>query len=179
MISLETSRLILRSPKVSDAKDVFEYCRDTEVGPSAGWSPHKNIKETIEIIKKFKREQDVLLVYHKEDKKVIGSVGFHIRNVEDYQRKTREIGYVLNREYWGEGLMTEAVKELITFCFESLKLEMLVCSHFDFNERSRRVILKCGFQYSLTYERETSFGLRNTLLYKLSSIDYFKEKINL
>ena len=59
----------------------------------------------------------------------------------------REVGYVLSKAYWGKGLMTEAVKAVISYCFEMLDFDYLTCAHFNYNDRSRRVIEKCGFKF--------------------------------
>ena len=55
------------------------------------------------------------------------------------------MGYVLSKAYWGQGLMTEAAKEVLRHAFEDLKLEMVTISHFSYNQRSARVIEKLGF----------------------------------
>ncbi len=65
------------------------------------------------------------------------------------------IGYVLSKAYWGQGLMTEAVKEVIRFCKDECSLDALTIGHFVENERSRRVIEKCGFKFVKTSECES------------------------
>ena len=59
----------------------------------------------------------------------------------------REIGYVLSKEYWGKGLMPEAVNRVIKFCFEQENYDYLMCSHFVINSQSKRVIEKSGFRF--------------------------------
>ena len=107
----------------------------------------------------------------KENSKVIGSLGLEELDpdpVED-ERCGREIGYVLSKDYWGKGLMPEAVRAVIEYCFSELKFDYLTCGHFIRNDRSRRVVEKCGFvyfgesQYDTRYDTvETS---RNYVLY--------------
>ena len=66
----------------------------------------------------------------------------------DYPAKIhREIGYVLSKDFWGKGLMSEAVKEAIKYTFEKLLADVIWCGHFDINDRSRRVVEKCGFRF--------------------------------
>jgi ribosomal-protein-alanine N-acetyltransferase len=60
--------------------------------------------------------------------------------------KIKEIGYVLSKDYWGMGLMPEAVSAVIKFCFDKLNLNALTVGHFVENMQSRRVIEKCGFK---------------------------------
>ena len=57
---------------------------------------------------------------------------------------SREIGYVLSKAYWGYGYMTEAARAVIPWLF-ACGAEVIYCGHFAENDRSRRVIEKCGF----------------------------------
>ena len=64
-----------------------------------------------------------------------------------------EIGYWIGVPYWGQGLIPEAVRELIRYGFEELNMEKLWCGYFDGNEQSCRVQEKCGFVYHHTNEK--------------------------
>lgn len=80
----------------------------------------------------------------------------------------REIGYVLSKDYWGRGLMSEAVKAVIAWLFGQEKLDFLICGHFDWNSRSRRVVEKCGFRYIKTTKYETRYDtVENSMEYIL------------
>ena len=70
----------------------------------------------------------------------------------------REIGYVVSKDYWGRGLMPEAVKAVIDYCFSVLGFDYLLCGHFNWNNQSRRVIEKCGFQFLKEVPHETRLG---------------------
>ena len=59
----------------------------------------------------------------------------------------KEIGFVLAKDFWGKGLMTEAVKAVICYCFDELNLDAVSAGHFVGNDPSRRVIEKCGFEF--------------------------------
>lgn len=147
--NIETERLLLRKWKLSDYKDMFEYAKSDLVGPNAGWTPHKNIDESKDIIKSFIESNEVLAIELKSENKVIGGIGLHDRKPDNSIEtlKQKEIGYVLNPEYWGNGYIPEAVKSLIKFGFSELDLEYIWCSHFEDNLRSKRVIEKCGFRF--------------------------------
>lgn len=80
----------------------------------------------------------------------------------------REIGYVLNKEYWGRGLMPEEVKAVIDFCFTELHFDWLTCGHFIWNNQSRRVVEKSGFRFVKDVIHQTRFGTEEpTKLYIL------------
>lgn len=144
MKRIETQRMILRPWALSDADDFFAYAKHPEVGLNGGWPPHENrgISETV--IGYFIEEGDVWAVELKENGKVVGSIGLH----KDGKRphiNTRELGFSLAAEHWGKGFMTEAALAIVAHAFEEMGLDLLCTYHKTFNERSRRVIEKCGF----------------------------------
>ena len=93
--------------------------------------------------------------------KVIGSLGIEEYSEENYPEldalQGREIGYVLSKAYWGQGLMPEAVKAVIAYLFNDVDLDFIIVGHFDWNSQSRRVVEKCGFQYIKTTKFETRY----------------------
>jgi [ribosomal protein S5]-alanine N-acetyltransferase len=156
METLETERLLLRPWLESDLDDFYEYARDPEVGPNAGWEPHADKSVSTGILRSFIEKGEVWALQLKENGKVIGSLGPHAgRDDEEPDGRSCMVGYVLSRDFWGCGLMTEAVLRSIRYAFEELGLEHLTVFHFPFNGRSRRVIEKCGFRYTGT--RHASF----------------------
>ena len=150
MRQLETRRLILRPFRDSDAADVFDYARDPRVGPAAGWPPHKSPAESLEIIRTVFAAPGTAAVVLKETGRVVGSAGFVGRHRTELPGPDDEIGYALHPGCWGMGLMPEAVEELLRYGFEELGLRTIWCGHYDFNDRSRRVVEKCGFRWRLT-----------------------------
>ena len=114
-VRLETERLILRPWTMDDLQDFFEYASIEGLGQMAGWLPHKNLDESRAILDMFIREKKTLALEHQG--KVIGSLGIDLYNEQDYPEfaalQGREIGYVLSKDYWGQGLMPEAVTAVI------------------------------------------------------------------
>lgn len=154
-IELKTERLLIRPWNYSDLNDFFEYASVCGVGEMAGWNHHKSIEESREILEIFINEHKTFALEFKDNKKVIGSVGIEKINplYDSYENMYgKEIGYVLSKDYWGRGLMTEAVKRVIDYCFDDLRLDYLWISHWIKNDKSRRVIEKCGFEFVKDYE---------------------------
>lgn len=149
---LTTDRLILRPWKVSDAKDLYHYAKDERIGPAAGWPPHKNIEESEEIIRSIFSQPGVFAVTPKGDDTAIGCIGLIIGSKSNFpiSEDEGEISYWLGVPFWGQGLIPEAVKEMIRYGFEELSLTTLWCGYFDGNEKSRRVQEKCGFTFHHT-----------------------------
>lgn len=158
-VILHTERLLLRAWQETDLDDFFEYASVDGVGQMAGWLPHKNKEETMQILKMFIAEKKTFAIVYNE--KVIGSVGIERYNeneLPEYNKMGREIGYVLSKEYWGQGIMTEVVQEVIRWLFDEEKLDFIVCGHFDYNIRSQRVQEKCGFVHYKMNKYETQYG---------------------
>lgn len=143
---LETKRLILRAWTLEDLDDFFEYGKDPDVGPNAGWKPHEFKEESLAILENFIEDDEVWAIVDKETGKAIGSIGVH----KDDKRRginAKMIGYVLSKDYWGQGLVPEAVNKVLEYLFNDEKIELVSCYHFPFNKRSKRVIEKCGFKF--------------------------------
>ena len=141
-----TARLMLRPFRESDAADLYAYAADPRVGPVAGWPVHTSVENSREIIRTVFSSPNVFAVADRESGRVIGSAGFVGEHRTELPGPDDEIGYALNPEFWGRGLMPEAVRELLRYGFEDLGLETIWCNHYDGNENSRRVIEKCGFR---------------------------------
>lgn len=150
-VVLETDRLIIRGWKETDLEDFYEYAKVDGVGQMAGWNPHTSIQESKTILEMFIKEKKTFALELKDNHKVIGSLGLEEISLslnEEYDNFVgREIGYVLSKDYWGKGLMPEAVNRVIKFCFERENYDYLMCSHYVTNNQSKRVIEKSGFRF--------------------------------
>ena len=149
-ITIETDRLILREWYFSDLDDLFEYASVPGVGEMAGWPHHPNKEESLRILNRFINGKKTFAIVYKDNNKVIGSLGVEYYGAEEklsefFDYQGREIGYVLSKDYWGKGLMTEAVKAVIDYLFNKLDYDFLLCGRFVENNRSGRVQEKCGF----------------------------------
>ena len=150
-IILETDRLILRPWKEADLNDFYQYASIPGVGEMAGWKHHNSIEVSEKILLSFISGKNVFAIVYKENNKVIGSLGLHNSWANDESSyshlRIKEVGYVLSKDYWVNGLMPEALTEVIKFCFNTCNLDALTICHFSSNNQSRRVIEKCGFKF--------------------------------
>lgn len=183
--TLQTDRLILRPWTWDDLGDFYAYASVDGVGQMAGWMPHRSPDESREILAKFIEHGNVFAIEHREDRRVIGSLGLHTTRWEHLPSeenpyadlRTVEIGYVLSKSYWGQGLMPEAVRRVQTYLFEEMEADIIFVCHYNFNTQSRRVIEKCGFSF-LTEEEHTAKQLGKTYAarrYRLTRNDYFQK----
>ncbi len=149
MISLpvmETPRLILRPLRPADAEDIYDYAKRRDVGPRAGWAPHRDLNDTKDFIRhslKKRRENQpgVFAVVHRRDEKMIGTIEIH----SFFPRFKGEIGMVLHPDYWGQELMVEASRAVMVYAFEHLGLKRLEYKHYGENDASKRLREKLGF----------------------------------
>lgn len=158
-ICIETERLILRPWRESDLEDLYAYASVDGVGEMAGWSHHKSMDESKTILGLFIRGKKTFALELKETGRVIGSLGMEELDPDpvEGEKYGREIGYVLAKEHWGRGLMPEAVSAVIDYCFNVLDYDYLTCGHFIRNDRSRRVVEKCGFRFFAESNYETRY----------------------
>ena len=118
----ETERLILRPWKESDAEELYKYAKDDLVGPAAGWPVHTSVEDSRNIIAKVLSKPGTYAVVLKETNLPVGSIGlmFGEESNLNIPETEAEIGYWIGVPYWGQGLIPEAVRELMRYGFEEL-----------------------------------------------------------
>lgn len=147
---IKTERLLLRSFKENDLEAFFACCRNPNLGNNAGWKPHETIEESRDILEHFfMAQENIWAIVLPKNQRLIGSVGI----IPDPKRENPHafmLGYWLDEAYWGKGYMSEAVKAVLNYGFETLKLNLITANCYPHNERSRKVLEKQGFEYEGT-----------------------------
>ncbi|WP_336579995.1 MULTISPECIES: GNAT family N-acetyltransferase [unclassified Alcaligenes] len=162
-MTLQTERLILRPWQNSDAEDLYLYANDERVGPIAGWPAHTSVEESAEIIRTVFNMPEVYAVEHRDNGRAVGCIGILIGKNSNFKlsEEEGEIAYWIGVPYWGQGLIPEAVREVMRHAFETLKLNALWCGYFANNTQSHRVQAKCGFRHHRTEENKYNPFLRD------------------
>ena len=141
---LETERLHLRAPRLEDAKIVANLANDRRVAENTARVPHPYRRADAEdFIAAANRNGEAVFVVTLRDGALIGACGLMID-----EREAPEVGYWLGAKYWGKGYATEAVRALIDHAFTDLDCEALQAAARVTNPASRRVLEKCGFQWT-------------------------------
>ena len=145
---METNRILLRPWLDSDAETLFKYASDPDVGPRAGWPPHKSVEESLEVIRNvFNKDTTTWAIVLKETSEVIGAMGYGASC--DCKLPIREgepiVGYWVAKPYWNQGICTEALKLMLDHIRTTTDTRSLLCGHFVDNPASGRVMEKCGF----------------------------------
>ena len=149
---LETDRLLLRPMRMSDARDLYTYASDPEVSRHVLWEPHQSIHDSRQMLRAVRWQYrrglpSSYAIVLKKSGRMIGTIGFMWVNTE---YRSAEVGYSLARSYWNQGLMTEALKRLLTFGFEELRLNRIEAQHETDNPASGRVMAHAGMRYEGT-----------------------------
>ncbi|HEX8230834.1 MAG TPA: GNAT family N-acetyltransferase [Chloroflexia bacterium] len=146
--ALETERLVLRKLRMEDAEDMFEYGQDQEIAFRGLWPPLQTLEQSradvADTLSGYAAGSEISwAIEHKADRKMIGRIG-----LGPYSRMNRraEIGYALNRNYWGQGLATEAVRGVLGFAFGEMGLNRVQAIVLPDNKGSMRVLEKAGMQ---------------------------------
>lgn len=158
---IQTQRMLLRKFRREDSKDMLVYLSDPEVMKHYGIAPFSSEQDAADEIKWYDSliEQGLGIrwaITLGEDGPVIGSCGFH--NLARRHNRA-DLGYELSRDYWGRGLMTEAIRAILAYGFTELELNRIQALVEPGNEASIAMLRKLGFtQEGLLAEYEYTLG---------------------
>ena len=149
MKTIETKRLILRPIQEKDVDQIYKFCSTEHIYKTLLTMPHPytrqhaidKVKSSIEHIKLQDKLPFAITLKGNDD--LIGMINLR----PNYELKFAELGYWLRYEYWGQGIMTEAVRAVMQFAFDELHLHKLILKIFTTAHASKRVAAKCGFNY--------------------------------
>lgn len=153
-LSVVTERLVLRPWRLSDAKALYKYASDERVGRIALWPRHTSVEMSRSVITDFFIPNPMTLaMVLRQTGEAIGCIGLVPKGDEHFTllEGEREVGYWVGYPYWGQGLTTEALKALISYCRDTLHLPSLLITLDARNIGSRRVAEKCGFTWIEDY----------------------------
>ena len=146
---LRTPRLLLRRLCMEDAGDIFAYASDPPITRFVFWEPHRTLDDTRQYLQRTLRgyadgNPPAWGIQHLGDGAIIGSCAFHEVSA---MHARGEIGYALARKYWGQGLITEAVRAMIDYGFNTLGLNRIEARCDIENAASARVMEKSGMKF--------------------------------
>ena len=144
---MKSNRISLRPWHISDAPALYKYASDTEVGPRAGWAPHKSEDESRTIIHTVFDNPTTWAIVWNQTGEAIGAIGYGPSCECNLPAREEEptVGYWVGRPYWGMGICTEALRMMIEHIRKTTTIRSLISGHFIDNPASGRVMEKCGF----------------------------------
>ena len=146
---LLTDRLTLRKMMVIDAQDMYEYACRSDVTKYLTWNTHPDRAYTKEYLQYLGNRYAAGMFYdwaivYEPDCNMVGSCGFTAFNCPS---DSAEVGYVLNPDYWGKGIASEALGRVLRFGFEDLRLHRIEAKFMMGNDASRHVMERCGMTF--------------------------------
>ncbi|NOY89542.1 MAG: GNAT family N-acetyltransferase [FCB group bacterium] len=150
-MKIETKRLILRPPRISDWQDIVEGVSDIEVSGMLAVVPHPYGKKDAiwwinEVLKKWKKKNKddyTFFIELKSEGKVIGATGIHNINTFNSVCTT---GSWINKKYWKNGYILEAKIPILDFIFNKLNLRKIETEAYVENKASQKMSKKLGFK---------------------------------
>lgn len=153
MLVLSKDNIRLRELQPADNERLAELANNKKIWDNVrDFFPHpytqKDANEFIGICAKENPKTTFAIEFHKE---LTGVAGLVLQT--DIYRKSAEIGYWIGEPYWNKGIATSAVKLLVNYGFESLKLYRIFTGVFEYNKASQKVLEKCGFKHEGIFEK--------------------------
>ena len=144
---LSTERTVLRAVVLDDAEAIYHIMSDPQVVRYLGRPPLTTLNEAVQQVQAYRRAFNTRqslrwIVVHREQNAVMGTVVYWNLNLPHFRA---EIGYVLGREWWGQGIMTEVAGALLTFGFTRMGLHSVEAQLDPDNTASKRLLEKLGF----------------------------------
>ena len=144
---IETERLTLRAITMEDAADLFELRKDADVMRYLDRDPHRTLEDSKEMIQKIvdgtKNNETIGWgISFKNETQLIGTISYHRIEKEHYRA---EIGYILHPKHWRKGIINEAMRAVIRYGFETMKLHSIEANVNPDNIASTNLLKKHGF----------------------------------
>jgi [ribosomal protein S5]-alanine N-acetyltransferase len=178
-VQLETERLVLRDALLSDAEAIHRYGGDPAVVELMIWGPN-TFEQTREFLQHRVMHQQVaaerrefeLLIVEKSSNELVGGVGLR---VHDSDALSGDLGYVLARSRWGQGIVPEACRKLLELGFGGFGLHRIYASADARNLQSQRVMAKLGMRREAHFQQDqwVKGAYRDTVVYALTEDEYW------
>lgn len=175
---IETDRLILRKFTTADADAMFHnWASDDDVTRYLTWPSHKNREISHAILEEWIPEyannnyyQWAIVSKENNSDEPIGSIA--VVSCNDKVQKA-EIGYCIGKQWWHQGITSEALQAIIRFLLDDVGMQRVECRHDARNPHSGAVMKKCGMQYEGTLRKSdwNNQGLCDACYYAIFSED--------
>ena len=159
----------LRPWKKSDMKFLLKYADNPRIAMNlTDMFPHPYTKQAGKRFLKMACSTDPVRIFAIEiNGEAVGSIGITLGF--DIRRNNAEIGYWLAEPFWGNGIMTEAVKQMVEYSFKTFNIIRIFASTFGCNIGSQRVLEKAGFKFEARFEKVyvKNGELENEMIYAI------------
>lgn len=176
---IETKRLILRPFLMEDAQVMYKnWASDDEVTKFLTWPTHSNSEISKKVTESWVAEYEKDHFYQwcielKSAQEAIGSIS--IVHIND-DTQAVEVGYCIGRQFWNQGITSEALDAIVSFFFEEVGVNRIQARHDTNNPNSGKVMQRCGFQLEGVHRQadKNNMGICDAAYYGILAKDYFK-----
>jgi len=171
-------RIVIRELKFKDLDAYYEFGKNPNVGPMAGWKPFNSKEIANRVLASLILSKETYAIADRVTNVLIGTISIYNSGIRKY-KYVKSLGFSLSQSYWGKGIMTEAVKLAIDYVFNHTDCEVLEVGHHSDNYGSKRVIEKCGFNYDgrlCKYKMLYNERLVDADFYSMTKEEYERKK---
>lgn len=181
--TIETKRLILRPFTIEDAPAMYHnWAKDSEVTKFLTWPNHLNADISKKVIQSWIEDYDKEDYYQwciewKESQEAIGSISVvHSNDVTE----AVELGYCIGRQFWNQGISSEALSAVVRFFFEEVKVNRIEARHDTNNPNSGKVMERCGLKLEGIHRKadKNNTGICDAAYYGILAEDYRNSMLN-
>ena len=149
---IDSERIFLRKIDAGDTKTLFKWGQDGLYHKTAGFEKFDDLKQAQKAANQYHKRPYSFAIIEKRTQKMIGLVELYERGLDEQAGLlvTKDLGFMLDKNYWHRGLMSEALTVLINYAFDELKQQQIWAGTFPTNEASQKILKKLGFKYIYT-----------------------------
>ncbi|WP_164506931.1 GNAT family N-acetyltransferase [Lapidilactobacillus bayanensis] len=179
---LENQRIYLRPFTDADLNFILQLGSDDLYRQTAGFAAVHNLDEAHKILRIYQQHPNDYVICLQETHQQIGFVELNERGIDERSQlaDTREVGFILLKEFWNQGYMTEALKLVFDYAFIEMKISEIWAGHYENNQRSAHFLQKMGFDYKYDVQMPFPFieqANEKYYLLTLSKWQRFRDKL--
>ncbi|MBD5430682.1 GNAT family N-acetyltransferase [Lactobacillus sp.] len=151
---LTGKRIYLRKVRIEDAPVLFKWGQDPIYHKMAGYSDYSSLEKAQEGAKIYSERQYSYAIVLKKNDQMIGLVELYNRGTDGEAGllATKSLGFMMDRNYWHQGYMVEALSIVLNYAFDNLNQNQIWAGTFANNEISQNLLKKLGFRYVYTVD---------------------------
>lgn len=138
-------KVVLRKYTISDAEALAQRANNVKIARylTDGFPHPYTLKNAYDFIEKFGSQNPIQVFAIEVDEQLVGGIGIHPQS--DIMRLNAELGYWIAEEFWGRGIATSAILQIVEYTFENFNISRIYARPFGSNKASTHVLEKCGF----------------------------------
>jgi [ribosomal protein S5]-alanine N-acetyltransferase len=143
----------LRPWQISDAENLVKYANNPNISRflTDGFPNPYTMEHALSFIEKVSKHDPTQVFAIDVDGDAVGSIGLHPQS--DIMRKNIELGYFLGEPFWGKGIITKCIKEIVSYGFQNFDVTRIYARPFGNNIASRKALEKAGFIIEAVIEK--------------------------